>query len=127
MRRTFLAAALAPCAFALASCSASASPGSAAPVNARSTSSAAGSAVPAADGGNAGLSESQLEARITAAAANVTAIHLSGTMTDSGQSVSLDMQINKDGSAQGTVTEQGATIPVIATATATYLRRPTRS
>jgi hypothetical protein len=50
------------------------------------------------------------------------AVHIKGNVTDSGNTVSLDLQLNKDGSASGTLGEGGMNIPIIATKTADYLQ-----
>jgi hypothetical protein len=50
------------------------------------------------------------------------AVHIKGKVTDSGSTVSLDLQLNKDGSASGTLGESGMNIPIIATKQADYLQ-----
>lgn len=125
MRRSVIAAALLPCALALASCSSSSNSGSGIPIKAAATGTSATVGTDhtgAAGVSNTGLTQSQLEARVSAAAATATAIHVTGTLVDDGQSMSLDLQINKDDSAQGTVSESGMVIPVIATTTTTYFQ-----
>ena len=50
---------------------------------------------------------------IKSAIQSASAVHVKGTIADSGSSVSLDVQINKDGSASGTLGEGGANIPIV--------------
>lgn len=50
---------------------------------------------------------------VTAAITNATAVHVKGTMDDSGSTITLDMQINKGGTASGTIAIGGPTYPVI--------------
>jgi hypothetical protein len=50
------------------------------------------------------------------------AVHIKGSVTDSGSTVTLDLQLNKDGSASGTLGEGGMNIPIIATKAADYLQ-----
>ena len=130
LRRTVLTAALIPCALVLTAC------GSKSATTAAVSSSSASSAS-ASGPSNAGLSQTQLFTRFKAALGTVTAIHYKGTMaqgdSSSGStasaasgsadsSVSLDLQINKDGSAQGTIVTSGMTIPLITTGGATYVQ-----
>ena len=68
------------------------------------------SAAPATS--NIGLSTPKLLAAFKAAVASGTAVHVSGTVSSSGSSTTLDLQLNKDGSASGEIGESGATIPV---------------
>jgi hypothetical protein len=55
----------------------------------------------------------QLVATIKSAATKATAVHIKGSFADNGVAESLDVQLNKDGTASGTVGESGALIPVI--------------
>ncbi|WP_034268291.1 hypothetical protein [Actinospica robiniae] len=115
MRRTVIAAALLPCALALTSCASSA----------KSTSRVVTTAGAAADSDgstNAKLTQAQLTAKIKTALDAATALHMKGTMTDSGQATSMDMQLNKDGSVQGTVEVQGMSMPIISVDGVTYLQ-----
>ncbi|HEX4724848.1 MAG TPA: hypothetical protein VH333_20195 [Pseudonocardiaceae bacterium] len=59
---------------------------------------------------------------IKSAIQSASAVHIKGTMTDSGSSVSLDVQINKDGSASGTLGEGGANIPIVFTKKVVYIQ-----
>lgn len=68
------------------------------------------SAAPATS--NVGLSDTKLLAAFKAAVASGTAVHVSGALSSSGSSTTLDLQLNKDGSASGQIGEAGATIPV---------------
>ena len=40
-------------------------------------------------------------------------MHIKGSFTDSGDALALDVQLNKDGSASGTIGESGTNVPVI--------------
>lgn len=56
------------------------------------------------------------------AATGASAVHIKGAFTDSGDHVALDIQLNKsDGSAQGTITEGGTTVPLILTNKVYYI------
>jgi hypothetical protein len=55
----------------------------------------------------------QILAAIKSSASNASAVHIKGSAVDSGTSVALDLQLNKDGSASGTIAEAGTTIPLI--------------
>ncbi|HET9172261.1 MAG TPA: hypothetical protein VFN97_22730 [Actinospica sp.] len=109
MRRTALAAALIPCAFLLTAC------GSSAPSAGSSTSVVSGSS-------NAGLSQAQLLARFKTALATVTALHIKGGTTTGSSPFSMDMQINKDGSAEGTIVSTGMTMPLVVVGGVTYVQ-----
>jgi hypothetical protein len=50
---------------------------------------------------------------VKSAASGASAVHVKGSVTDSGSTVGLDIQLNKDGSASGTITEGGTTVPLI--------------
>lgn len=50
---------------------------------------------------------------IKSSATNASAVHIKGSAVDSGSTVALDLQLNKDGSASGTIAESGTTIPLI--------------
>ena len=106
MRRTALAAALIPCALLLTACSSS---------SGTSTSTVAGAS-------NANLTQAQLLARFTTALATATALHIKGGTTGGSSPFSMDMQINKDGSAQGTIVSTGMTMPLIVVGGVTYVQ-----
>lgn len=116
MRRTTLAAvALAPvCALALSACGSSSGSGGG------SGSASAANATSAAEN-NAHLTSAQVNARINAAVLKVTALHMKGTMTESGTTVSFDLQLNKD-SAQGTIGEGGMQMPIVAVGGVSYFQ-----
>ena len=50
---------------------------------------------------------------VKSAITNATAVHVKGTMTDSGSTITMDMQINKGGTASGTIAVGGPSYPVI--------------
>jgi hypothetical protein len=113
MRRTTLAAAalIPACALALSACGSK---------SANSASAGATATVVAQN--NAHLTQAQLMARFKTALASATALHMKGSMTDSGSTVSMDMQINKSGTAQGTITASGMTMPIISIGSTTYIQ-----
>jgi hypothetical protein len=107
VRRTTLAVAvlIPACALALTACGSSGG------------STGAGAANTTAAGGqsNASLSSSEINSRIDTALKSITAMHAKGSITQSGSTITMDLQLNKDGSAQGSVGEGGTTIPLTAT------------
>ncbi|HEX9334900.1 MAG TPA: hypothetical protein VF892_03400 [Pseudonocardiaceae bacterium] len=64
--------------------------------------------IPGAPAGN------QVESVVKAAFAGASAVHIKGTLVNSTGSLSLDLQLNKDNTASGTIGEGGPTIPLIA-------------
>lgn len=119
MRRTTLATvALIPaCALALTACGSQ-----------KAGASAGASVSVAQDAGqnNAHLTQAQLLARFKTALGSATALHMKGSMSDdsSGQTVttSMDIQINKGGTGQGTISEGGMTMPVISIGSTSYVQ-----
>lgn len=110
MRRTALAAALIPCALLLTACGSSG-----AATGTASTTGATGSS-------NAGLTQAELLARFKTALANVTALHMKGGTTGGSSAFSMDMQINKDSSAEGTIVSNGLTMPLIVVGGVSYVQ-----
>jgi hypothetical protein len=55
----------------------------------------------------------KLVSTIKSAGTAATAVHIKGSFTDSGTAEALDVQLNKDGSASGTIGEGGVNIPVV--------------
>ena len=49
---------------------------------------------------------------VVSAIKNASAVHVKGTMADSGSSIGLDLQINKDGTASGTMAIDGPSYPI---------------
>lgn len=47
------------------------------------------------------------------AALAASAVHIKGTVTDSGSTFAVDMQLDKTGDAQGSIVEGGTTIPLV--------------
>lgn len=72
-----------------------------------------GSGEPSRPSGNAGLTQTQLLARMQSAIAAESALHMKGTITDNGTTVTVDMQLNRDGSAQGSTTVGKAVMPIV--------------
>jgi len=110
LRRSVLAAALIPCALVLTAC------------GSKSATTATVVSSTASGPSNAGLSQAQLLARFKTALASATAVHFKGTMSESGSSTTMDLQINKDGSADGTIISGGVTIPMIVTGGVDYIQ-----
>lgn len=54
-----------------------------------------------------------LLATVRSAAQSASAVHVTGSFADSGDHVSVDMQLNKDGSASGTVGLGASTFPLL--------------
>lgn len=75
-----------------------------------------------AGGSNAGLSQSELLARLGSALGGVSAMHMKGSVSESGSTVTVDMQLNRDGSAQGTMVSNGTTLPLIVVGGITYMQ-----
>src|SRR5438270_4094112 len=80
---------------------------------ASSTPGTAQSAPPAASSSAAPveLTADQVGAAVVDAAHGVSAVHVGGTVTESGATYKIDVQLNKD-SAGGTITEDGGVMPV---------------
>lgn len=89
---------------ALAGCSS----GAAAPSAADTTASAVSSSAPA---GNAGLSGNEILVNFKQAINEGTAVHVNGVLTSGGQTVTLDLYLNKGADASGSIGSAGATIP----------------
>lgn len=96
---------------ALAGCSSSPASTPAA-AGGSTTGSAAASASPSAAAGNAGLSDSALRAAFTTAANGATAVHMKGSSAQGGQTVTLDLQLNKNDSSEGTISIGSAQLPI---------------
>jgi hypothetical protein len=103
---------------AVAGCSSSGAKGGAA-----ADSGAASATASSAAAQNVGLTEQQLLDAFKKAAGQATAVHVKGAMDSGGQKVSLDLQLNKQGaSASGTISDNGAVVPVIAVNDTTYVQ-----
>lgn len=85
---------------ACAACGSSTSTPAAAPTSAPSTSAAA-----------VALTANTVVDAMTKAYQGASAVHIKGSATEGGDSIAVDLQLNKD-NAGGTVTESGVTIPV---------------
>jgi hypothetical protein len=98
---------------ALAGCSSSKStPTGTAPVG---SAPASASSPSAASAPNAGLSGTALKAAFKKVVDQATAVHLKGADKEGTDTVQIDIQLNKTGNtAEGTITSQGASFPVIA-------------
>jgi hypothetical protein len=110
-RTTLAAAALIPaCALALSAC------------GSNGASSASGTAAGVTTQNNAGLTQAQLLDHLKSALATATSVRMKGTIDDSGNSIGIDVQINKSGTAQGTMSSNGAQIPLIAVNGTIYIQ-----
>lgn len=79
-----------------------------APAASDNTASAVSSSAPA---GNAGLSGNGILVNFRQAINEGTAVHVSGVLTSGGQTVTLDLYLNKGADASGSIGSSGATIP----------------
>lgn len=94
---------------ALAGCSSSAKTGAAA---ATQSATGAASSIAAQSAANASLSATALLAAFKQAAGQSTAVHVVGTMKQGTDNATIDIQLNKAaGTASGSITDNGATIP----------------
>jgi hypothetical protein len=64
----------------------------------------------------------QVVGSIKSAVAGSTAVHMKGNLVLSGSAVGLDLQLSKDGSASGTISEGGATVPLIVVNKVLYMQ-----
>lgn len=116
MRRSILVATLVPCLAALAACTSS-TPKSASSAPATTPSSSAAASASADNGGGSGdnehLTSAQVVARYQAALAAIDAAHVKGTLIQGGQAATLDIQVNKDNTSEGSITTNATTIPFI--------------
>lgn len=83
------------------------------------------SGTPTAASGGAGAlpAPDKVLSTTKAAATSASAVHIKGAFAEQGDKVALDLQLNKsDGSAQGTITEGGTTIPLILTDKVYYVQ-----
>jgi hypothetical protein len=60
------------------------------------------------------LPGSQVENSVKSAFSGASAVHIKGTLINSTGTLSLDLQLNKNNTASGTISEGGATIPLVA-------------
>jgi len=75
--------------------------------------------------GNAGLSSSQLNAAITAATAQATALEVTGTLTSASTPLAVDAHLNSNGPSSGTLGFEGASIPFVSTGDVDYFQLTT--
>ena len=88
-----------------------------------STTGTAGAAVTtAATTTPAAPAAAQIPGLVKAATSGASAVHVKGTVTDSGTTVTLDLQLNKDGSGSGTMVAGGQNLHVIAVKGVDYLQ-----
>jgi hypothetical protein len=123
-----ISAAVLPGLLALGACSGSSTTPSAAASNITVASGGATSSAPTAKTaaaspyGNVGLSSTALNAALVAAAGSATAVHISGSVSSQSGSISIDVQLNKDGTSAGTITSSSGSIPFISTGGVLYLQ-----
>jgi hypothetical protein len=79
-------------------------------------------ATPATGAPNAGLSPAQLQAAYKAAVAAGSAVHVVGSASRAGTAYVLDLHLNKDGSSEGSIPQNGSTLPVKAVGGITYVQ-----
>lgn len=77
---------------------------------------------PSGAASNAGLSGAQMQSAFKAAIAKGTAVHVKGAFKQTGQTYSLDVNLDKNGQAQGEVTQNGAVLPVKKVGGITYVQ-----
>lgn len=118
-------AAVLPLVLAAAGCGSSSTAKPTAATSASSSSSASSAATStsatSATASNVGLSSADMNAAIQQATGAATALHLKGTIADSGSSISLNLQLNK-ASASGTIATGGTTIPFLAIGSTVYFQ-----
>lgn len=71
---------------------------------------------------NAGLSGPRLRAAFASAVAAGTAVHVAGTVAQGASPFSMDLNLNKNGSSEGSVAQSGATVPIKVTGGITYVQ-----
>jgi hypothetical protein len=71
---------------------------------------------------NAGLSGSELLTAFKSAVASGTAVHVVGSIDQSGTPISLNLNLNKSGSSSGTVSQGAATVPIKVVDGVTYIQ-----
>ena len=71
---------------------------------------------------NAGLSGGQLLTAFKSAVASGTAVHVVGSIDQSGTPISLNLNLDKNGSSVGSVSQGGATVPIKVVNGVTYIQ-----
>lgn len=82
-------------------------------------------AKPVVEGANVGLSQSAIERAFTAAAGQASALHMQGSMTQGGETMAVDLYLNRDGSGRGQIQQSGYTAPFIIVGGVTYVQLTT--
>jgi hypothetical protein len=106
---------------ALAGCSSSPATSPAA-AGGSATGSASAAPASSAAAGNAGLGDSALRSAFSTAANGATAVHMKGSLTQNGETLGLDLQLNKNDSSQGTITIGTAQLPIKVVGGVSYLQ-----
>ncbi len=65
---------------------------------------------------------SQILQAVKTAATGASAVHIKGSVADSGSTFGVDVQLDKNGDAQGTITQGGTTIPLIVASNVYYIQ-----
>lgn len=71
---------------------------------------------------NVGLTGPQLQAAFKAAAAKANAVHVVGAFNESGTPYALDLNLNKNGATSGSISQNGASIPLRVVNNVTYIQ-----
>lgn len=124
LRQTIALPALAALALAaVAGCGSSSSNSASAPGSSAASAPASASASAAGGkGSNVGLSDSALRAAFTNATKGASAMHINGTLSQQGQSLSMDLVLNKDNTSEGTIALGNAKLPVKAIGGVDYIQ-----
>lgn len=83
-----------------------------------------GTSSSSASSSNADLTQAQLLSRMQRAIDAEPAMHIKGTITDNGMTITVDMQLNRDGTSQGTMTTGKVVTPVIVVDGNLYTQAP---
>lgn len=81
-----------------------------------------GSGVARSAAPNAGLTGTQLHAAFQNAVATGTAVHVKGSVAQGSSPFSMDLNLDKNGSSEGSVTQSGATVPIKVVDKVTYIQ-----
>jgi hypothetical protein len=71
---------------------------------------------------NVGLSGSQLLTAFKSAVASGTAVHVVGSIDQSGTPIALDLNLDKNGTSAGSISQSGATVPIKVVNGVTYIQ-----
>lgn len=71
---------------------------------------------------NVGLSGAQLQSAFKSAAAGASSVHVVGAFTQNGSPYTLDLNLNRNGTTSGSISQAGAAIPVRVVNGVTYIQ-----